>query len=217
MVGYMSEFWDRHYQVFADEAPSNFAIWAAKEFLSDQDEVVEIGSGNGRDGIYLSKFVGTFTGIDLSDSAVEVANQRLHLNNPHNVTAKFQKMDFSEYEFLNESAKRLVVYSRFSLHSDDEAAEDSLLSHLSGIKNRKLLVLIEVRTIYDELYGVGESVGNNGFVTDHYRRFIDPDLFRKKVEKKFRVNYFEVSDTFAPYKNEKPKVLRIAFKNVQTG
>lgn len=213
----MSEFWDRHYQVFADETPSNFAIWAAKEFLSAQDEVVEIGSGNGRDGIYLSKFVSTFTGIDLSDSAVEVANQRLNLEKSREINAKFQKMDFSEYEFLTESVKRLVVYSRFSLHSDDEAAEDSLLSHLAGIKNRKLLVLIEVRTIYDELFGVGESVGNNGFVTDHYRRFIDPVLFRKKVENGFCVKYFEVSDTFAPYKNEKPKVLRIAFENVRPG
>ena len=213
----MSEFWDRHYKVFAEETPSNFARWAVKEFLSAHDEVVEIGSGNGRDGIYLSKFVDTYTGVDLSESAVATSSQNLLSSQPGNSNAQFQKMNFSDFEFLNESPKRLVVYSRFSLHSDDEAAEDSLLSHLAGIKNRKLLVLIEVRTIFDELYGVGESVGNNGYVTDHYRRFIDPDVFRKKVEKMFCINYFEISDAFAPYKNEKPKVLRIAFENMIPG
>ena len=213
--GEMNEFWNKHYKTFSEEAPSPFAFWVAHEFLSPDDELVEIGSGNGRDGIYLSGFVGKYTGIDLSQSAVDAATQKLLKINPRNSNARFQQMDFSVFQFSSASLSRLVVYSRFSLHSDNEEAEDLLLAHLSSVKNRKLIVFIEVRTVLDELYGVGREVGENEFITDHYRRFINPDRFRSKVENKFEIMYFEVSDLFAPYKNEKPKVLRVVLESSQ--
>lgn len=213
----MSKFWDQHYKDFSENTPSPFAVWVTESQLSSQDEVVEIGCGNGRDGLYISRFVSNYTGIDLSPSAVQNAKQRLLLAQPKNSKTDFQQRDFSTFEFSTESSQRLVVYSRFSLHSDDEEAEDRLLSHLESIKRRELLVLIEVRTIFDELFGIGESVGNNAYVTDHYRRFIDPGVFRKKIEGMFKVSFFEMSDSFAPYKNERPKVLRIAFENFFKG
>ena len=70
-------------------------------------------------------------------------------------------MDFSDFQFSGASLSRLVVYSRFSLHSDDEDAENLLLAHLASIQNRRLLVLIEVRTVLDELYGVGTEAGGS--------------------------------------------------------
>jgi tellurite methyltransferase len=216
MGGEMSSFWDRHYKAFSEETPSPFARWVAHEFLSPEDEVVEIGSGNGRDGIYLAGFVNNYVGIDLSPSAVDAANQQLLRTQPRIPNAQFQQMDFSDFQFSGASLSRLVVYSRFSLHSDDEDAENLLLAHLASIQNRRLLVLIEVRTVLDELYGVGTEAGGNAFVTDHYRRFIDPDSFRNKVEEMFKVKYFEVSDLFAPYKNEKPKVLRVVLEGFET-
>ncbi len=213
----MSEFWDRHYKAFSEEAPSPFAQWVAREFLSLEDELVEIGSGNGRDGVYLSGFVGSYIGVDLSQSAVDAANQKLLRTHPRNPNAQFQQRDFSDFQFADATLNRLVVYSRFSLHSDDEHAEDLLLAHLASIQNRRLLVLIEVRTVLDELYGVGTKVGEDAFVTDHYRRFINPDSFRTKVEELFEIKYFEVSDLFAPYKNEKPKVLRVVLEGFEAG
>jgi hypothetical protein len=107
----------------------------------------------------------------------------------------------------------LIVYSRFSLHSDTEQAEDSLLGRLAEVVDRPLSVFIEVRTIYDELFGSGQQVGRNAFVTDHYRRFVDPSELRAKLERDFRLDSFTISRGYAPYRHEDPQVLRVRFGN----
>ena len=73
--------------------------------------------------------------------------------------------------------------------------------------------MIEARTIHDELYGKGEQVARNAFMSDHFRRFIDPQEFLEKVSKNFTVDSFKVERNFAPYKDEDPMVMRIEFSN----
>ena len=69
--------------------------------------------------------------------------------------------------------------------------------------------MIEARTVYDELYGVGKKVGEHEYVSSHYRRFIDPKQLKKKLGKLFKIKFFKVGRNFAKYKKENPKVLRI--------
>jgi hypothetical protein len=73
-------------------------------------------------------------------------------------------------------------------------------------------LFIEVRTVYDELYGVGKKLKKNEYLTSHYRRFIDPMIFKKQIEKKFSIKLFKIRRNFAKYKNENPLVLRIIAK-----
>ena len=210
----MSEFWDKHYLKFQENEPSLFCKEVISEYLQVNDYVIEIGCGNGRDGLEIARKVKFYEGIDLSPAAVESAKRRFVESDVPNSKFHIHTGDFSKIELHKLEADRIVVYSRFSLHSDTEAAEDSLISKLLEVKDNDLLVLIEVRTIHDELYGVGSPAGRNAFITDHYRRFIDPSELKSKISDDFSIIDLKVSDNFANYLNENPIVLRIAFQNM---
>lgn len=210
----MGEFWDRHYVAFQENKPSFFCKEVISEYLREDDYVIEIGCGNGRDGLEIARKVKFYEGIDLSIVAIESANRRFVESHVPDAKFHIHHGDFSKIEFDKPDVGRIVVYSRFSLHSDTEEAENSLISKLLEVKDNDLLVLIEVRTIYDELYGVGSPAGRNAFITDHYRRFIDPSDLKSKISDHFSIIDFKVSDNFANYLNENPIVLRIAFQNM---
>jgi hypothetical protein len=67
---------------------------------------------------------------------------------------------------------------------------------------------LESRTIFDGLYGQGVMLGKHEFRTDHYRRFIDPNEFLAEIVNRFSIQYFELSDGFAPFEGEDPIVMR---------
>ncbi len=207
----MSTFWDQHYTDFSEGSPSPFCLTVTSELLVQSDSVLELGCGNGRDGLTLIDSVDFYTGVDLSVKAIENTEVRFSKAGVSPERYSLITGDFSRVDFDKLSAERLVVYSRFSLHADSEVAEGKLLKHLAGYRGGPLLVCIEARTIFDELYGQGEQLERNAYMTDHYRRFIVPDEFREKVAKNFLVHSFEVDRGFAPYENEDPVVMRIIF------
>ena len=43
-------------------------------------------------------------------------------------------------------------------------------------------LFIEARSIYDELYGQGEKVGEDEFKTDHYRHFLRQENLEQELE-----------------------------------
>lgn len=209
----LSEFWDKHYLNFSEQESSPFCKDVVSKYLEPDDYVFEIGCGNGRDGLQIARNVRFYEGIDLSPSAVTSAKHRF--NNSQIPTSNFliHQGDFSQIDFRKSQADRIVIYSRFSLHSDTEEAEDALISRLLKIKNNRLLVLIEVRTIFDKLFAIGEPAGRNAFITDHYRRFINPEELKSKISHNFKIINYQVSNGFAVYKEEDPIVLRIAFQH----
>jgi len=210
----MSDYWDKHYDGFIEQSPSNFSQWVSHKYLHPDDNLIEIGCGNGRDALLLAGKVKQYTGIDISEIALNSANSNMinkGFDNFKLIKGSFANLDEKLLDIYN----RNILYSRFSLHSDTSEVEDKFLSKLHKFSNVNLLGLIEVRTIYDELYGVGNQVNEHAFVTDHYRRFIDPNEIYEKISSKFIVNYFELSRNFAPYKNENPTVLRIVFSNMK--
>ena len=209
----LSDFWDKHYLSFNENDSSPFCKEVISKYLKPEDYVIEIGCGNGRDGAHLAKIVHFYEGIDLSESAISSAKNRFIQAGISSSKYLIHQGDFSKIEFSNHNSNRIVIYSRFSLHSDTEESENALLSKLKQMKTNQLLVLIEVRTIYDELFGLGEPAGRNAFITDHYRRFVEPEEFRAKVSQDFELVNYQVSEGFAAYKEENPIVLRIAFQN----
>ena len=75
--------------------------------------------------------------------------------------------------------------------------------------------MIETRTIYDELFGVGKKISQNEYITDHYRRFVNPIEIKKKLNKNFKLIYYFLGKNVAKYKKENPKILRLIYKNVR--
>jgi SAM-dependent methyltransferase len=207
----MEFFWENHYKVFDEFDASPFCKFIMSDYLLETNNVIEIGCGNGRDGLEIAKKVAFYKGVDLSKSAIREASKRFVQAGIKTTKYQLSQENFSEIKLSHDFKGNLVIYSRFSLHSDTENSEDSLLSKITDYRFGKITVMIESRTIYDELFGKGKNVSKNAYVTDHYRRFIDPEEFKLKIQNNFNIEYFEVSKGFAKYKLEDPEVMRIIF------
>ena len=70
-------YWDNFYAQSLFETPSPFCKYVIDKYLNREDSVIEIGCGEGRDGIEISKFVHDYKGIDKSTNAIEAANRKL--------------------------------------------------------------------------------------------------------------------------------------------
>ncbi len=209
-------FWNSHYQAFSLQEPSGFARYCLERQLRADDTVVELGCGNGRDGLALGETVSHYTGLDAC--AVAVGNfQKVANGLAPAISGKMavQQADFTDLDFnaFGEGAKRLVIYSRFSLHSINYEEADRLLANIGKITSAPWVLMLEARTIFDTLYGVGSKVGLHEFKTDHYRRFIDPEPFLADVASRFAVRYFEVAPGFAPFGDQDPVVMRAVIQS----
>lgn len=201
-------FWNNHYKAFRVQAPSRFAEYVVSTYLQPDDQLIELGCGNGRDAGLLSRHVAAYTGVDACPVAIESCVKNHVIGNATFHCADFTSLDFNK---KSEGDNRLVVYSRFSLHSITYPEADRLWENLASLAVKRWLFLLEARTCYDELYGVGECVGLHEFKTDHYRRFLDPVVFLSQIASKFSVKYFEVAKGFAPFGGQDPLVLRAVF------
>jgi len=186
--------------------PSNFAIFCKKKIKNYKGIIYDIGCGNGRDVIFFNKKKIYCMGIDKSRQAITKSKKKFKIYKNYFLNKNF--CDFFSNQIIK---KKFSVYSRFSLHSINYNTEKKLFEALKSQKNLDYL-LIESRTLDDDLYGVGKKIGKHEFISTHYRRFIDPKILKKKLNKNFKILYFKKSRGFAKYKKEDPCALRIIAK-----
>jgi SAM-dependent methyltransferase len=203
------DFWENHYKKFGVTEPSSFAKFCADRWINPIDIVVEIGCGNGRDGEFLATRCAKYYAIDSSASAIRSFSDRVSLSDYKSIFNFFcgDVLDFKFSELTAPTGGKIVVYSRFSLHSVDEATENYILHEFAQLSQERILA-VEARTILDPLYGVGIKVSRNAFETDHYRRFIDPRDFLDFSMDQAEIQYFALSDGVAVTETENPVVMR---------
>ena len=208
-----ASFWNNHYKDFRVQNPSDFARFCAEHHLGGDDRLIELGCGNGRDGVMLAQHVARYTGIDACPIAIESFSQNVanESTTPGNIALKCGDFTAIDFDSLIEGGGRLAIYSRFTLHSISYAEADRLFANLEKIAAVPWIFMLEARTIYDELYGVGKNIGPHEFQTDHYRRFIDPAEFLERLSSMFAVKYFEVSNGFARFADQDPVLMRAVF------
>ena len=209
-------YWDEYYKLHGEDKeisdPSSFAKFILKDFFSERKfNIVELGSGNGRDAIFFAFNGHNVIAIDQSTKLINIQKQNLDNKSAMNLHSKaqdFVKEDYSEYEIID------AFYSRFTIHSISKSDEFELLPKIYDNLARKGLFCVEARTINDPLYGIGEFYGENTFVTDnHKRRFIDTKVFRKQVlDLGFKELYFIEENNLSIYKNDNPVLMRIILK-----
>ena len=203
----------KHWNTFYNKnqltnSPTKFAIFCKKFLKKYKGKLYDLGCGNGRDVNFFNKEKLSCEGYDVSAAAIKKNRKRL---------IKY-KTNFHKKNFCNLFEKKNIkfkfsIYSRFTLHSISYKDENKLIKTLSLQKNLDY-ILIETRTIKDELYGRGKKVGKHEFVSTHYRRFIDAQIFKKKLKKYFKIIYFKQSKGFAKFNKENPSVLRVIAKNI---
>ena len=190
--------------------PSTFAVFCHHNFLLPGSNIIELGSGDGRDSIFFAKEGHFVTGLDQSEEACSIAREKVKSLNINSVV--FNQSDFTKDRF--ENYKEVDgFYSRFTLHSINEFEEDRVLENVSNKVKKGALFLIEARTIKDPLMGEGERISDNEFMTDHYRRFLDPNLLVKKcIDIGFKIEYRLESDNLSVVGEDNPVLLRLVLR-----
>ncbi|MBW8349429.1 class I SAM-dependent methyltransferase [Bacillus sp. IITD106] len=211
------EYWDAFYKHFQVEEESTFCKYIKSKLVKDT-VIVDIGCGTGRDTFSFYKDGYSVFGIDRSSQAIAFNKQYL-INCFENREIYFKKLDIlSDYEFiqfLQETSNyaksmecKLLVYSRFFLHSINVTAENILLNAITEILQTGDLFAAEFRTIEDF---EREKVYNN-----HYRRYIDSEIFIEKLETQhsFEMLEFSKGTGFSPFKGEDPFLARVFAKKI---
>jgi ubiquinone/menaquinone biosynthesis C-methylase UbiE len=188
------------------DVPSNFAIFCQQELFDKRRlEIFEAGCGNGRDAQFFNSMGHTVTAFDQSK---EVIKANLDKYAHESMLVSYIAGDFvtqlSTYEKQFD-----VIYSRFSMHAISSAQQDKFLAACYRALKEGGILCVEVRTIHDELYGVGENLGDHAFYSDHYRRFIDPSEFNLYLESSlWETRFINEARGYAPFGDQNPLILR---------
>jgi len=207
------EYWNNYYQNHGRDKGisqhSSFAQFCLDVFFTRKSlDIVELGSGNGRDAIFFAHHGHQVVAIDQSTTAIDIEKRDLHPDVSRCLLPKardFVREDYSQYNNID------IFYSRFTIHSITKDDEELLLPNVYNALKDNGLFCIEVRTVNDPLYGVGKSCGKDIFITNnHRRRFINSDVFREQVsDLGFKELYFIEKNNLSIYKNDNPVLMRL--------
>lgn len=198
-------YWNQYYnQNKSINFPSNFAKDIACQ-LEKGKLLVDLGCGNGRDSVYFESIGMNVIAIDMS----EVAIKRLKKDN------KEKNIQFYNGDFVKETGfyacEPDYFYSRFTIHAITEQQQNELIKNVYQNMKPGGKFFIEVRSVLDDIYGLGEEIDRNTYVYEgHSRRFIEQRELQEELEKQgFKVIFSEENRDFAPFKDQNPIVLRM--------
>ena len=177
-----NKYWDNYYQSNSEPFnPSSFAYEVLKS-VKNENSLIDIGCGNGRDSIFFADHKLNVLGVDQSNVVIS------NLKKYENEYLKFKQSKFSD---LKSEIKFNYAYCRFIFHSINELEEESLLHWL--INNINKNIFIEARIDIDQ---------DKYMKTNHYRRLMNVEDFSKKLKKiGFVIESSEISNKFSLYSN----------------
>jgi tellurite methyltransferase len=211
------EYWESYYKRHGDDnsisSKSSFAEFCLFNYFNDKARtIVEVGSGNGRDAIFFAHHNHKVIAIDQSITTLE--QQRMNISSDINANLISISNDFTSMAF-DFNMPIDTFYSRFTIHAISKDDQDLLLPKIYSTLEINGLLCIEVRTTKDPLFGIGEDCGDNTYLTDHKRRFIDSNVFLKEtLSLGFELIYFTEENNLSIHKDDNPVLMRIILKKV---
>lgn len=205
-------YWDNYYEKHGRDNginyQSSFADFCQNNFFKSKAmRILELGSGNGRDSLFFASKGHSVVALDQSITGIELEKSKISVDISKDIIIKatnFVTEDYSEYGHLD------AFYSRFTIHSITSEEESIVTSKVFNKLATGGIFCIEVRTVKDQMFGKGESLGDNAYRTDHYRRFIETDKFVKNMlSLGFKLRYFTEEDNLSIYKDDNPVLMRI--------
>jgi len=126
-------------------------IPAAADFAGSRGlRVLEIGCGLGTDGAQFAKAGAEYTGVDLTEAAVELARKRFTL---FNLPGEFRTADAENLDFADESFD--LVYSHGVLHHTPDTARAVREVHRVLRPGRRAMVMLYHRNSYNYRVNIG--------------------------------------------------------------
>lgn len=199
------KYWNEYYKKnIAPSEPSDFAKYILK-YLESGKKLIELGCGNGRDAIFLSNNKIDVVAVDQCESSINNFKSSVSSDN-----IDFVADDFIETKLLEKESFD-YVYSRFTLHSISEEQENKLINRVYEALKKDGLLLIEVRSVKDEIFGLGEEIARNTYVyNNHSRRFVVLDELVEKLKAiGFEIDFVDENNNYAIYKDQNPIVIRV--------
>ena len=203
-------YWNNYYNSKDNNnKPSNFAKFIKKKYLKKKTTLLDVGAGDGRDSFYFLKHAKYIFAIDQSDVVInknKLKTKRLNLKN-----ILFKRLSSNKLKTLH-NKKIDIIYARFFLHAINEANENMFLNIIKKDFKDNIKIALEFRTTKDVLRKKGKKISINERLTDHYRRFIDINNFKKKLEKmKFKILYIKSGINLSKGPNDNPHLCRVVF------
>ncbi len=187
-------------------------MFFANEIKADS-VVIELGSGNGRDAMFLGTHVKHVLAVDGSKAGIAncraIAEQQgirnidfVHalIDDPKLVTEMQNKLSTVVVD------EPIYIFSRFFLHAINDKDEDQLIILINQLlEDRTGEIYFEFRTKEDEQL--------SKYTGAHYRRYVDPsDLVKKFNDIGYVVEYCVQGVGFAKYKVDDAHVARLVLK-----
>lgn len=200
------KYWDNFYKKFNINKPSNFAKFFLKKIKKDSN-ILEIGSGNGRDSyFFLSKSYKVYS-IDRSKKAIDKC-KKIKIGNF--ICGNFCSYDFKYKTFFKKKILFSNIYARFFLHAINIKNESAFFYNCKKLLKKNGRIYLEFRTIKDPLMKKGKKISKYERITDHYRRFIHVNELTDRIKKyKLKIQYIKQSNKFAVFKKDKPHICRL--------
>lgn len=202
----LNKYWNSYYsdKIIENNIPSQFAVFIGSEYAGKVFDLIEFGSGSGRDIRFLSSLANRSIAVEGSESACERLVEKSHgkysviesdISNPilSDKLLDALKSDLRMKRFF---------YSRFFIHAITEKEEDCFFELISKISTNGDCFFAEFRTEKD---AKGKKL-----TPSHYRRYILPSNLITKLNKiGFNINYQCEGYGYAKYKDDDAYVCRL--------
>lgn len=200
------QYWVSFYENQPEPFPPSLFAKSVLRFMQPYGRLCELGCGNGRDSVFFAKHNLFVTAVDCVEGEIEFLKK-----NYSSEFLNFVCKDFTDLK--NVSVLFDYVYCRFSLHAIEQKEEDKVLQWIFHNLVDGGYAFFENRSIHDAMLTNGVRLSANENFTDHYRRYIDMDLFCEKLKSLgFSIVEASESDEFAPHKDERPMVIRVTVR-----
>lgn len=196
--------------------PSPFAQWCLQTQFKPGTRILELGCGNGRDSFAFLHHGLPTVAVDGCEMAI--ADNRRHYQqhaDENKAAGEFHALNFIRLEQLGaltngEQEQVNTLYTRFVLHAIPEVLEDTILTWATEHLPQGTQMWHEFRTLRDPMMREGEHLSANERLTDHYRRYLDPDVFRAKLKALgWEEVFFVEADGLAKFGEQDPVVARV--------
>ena len=196
--------WDEYYKKDnIPDYPSPFAEYVANK-LSNQQTILEVGCGNGRDAKFLASQGHLVTGLDRSGEAIELCKKLYSVE-----SLEFFFGTITDIAKINKK-KYGLIYSRFVIHAMSLDEEIKMLNMSHKLLNKDGQFFVECRSINDPLSRKGDILSNTERIEGHYRRFIILEEFKQRlVQVGFKIIKTIESNGLAKFGKDDPVVIRI--------
>lgn len=202
-----TKYWDDFYSHGLVLEPSNFAKWVQTFFDLENFQLLDWGCGNGRDGLFLSKFADNLVMLDSSVNAISFIRGEIDKRRITNAIA--QVFDVNNVNNSVDFVTRDVLhYARFFLHAIDDLGLINFFNHLSKFasKSESSFAVFE--------YRVEEDSENLFFIYgDHSRWLRDPSMVvQQMLICGWKLRFEHIGRDLAVFKDENPLIARQVFE-----